>query len=89
MQEIWPSGSDGTDINAACISPDQKYVATSDDFGQVSLFNYPVITKGAKKVVGNGHSSHVTNVRFALDGKRLISTGGNDKTVMIWKILEK
>ena len=32
------------------------------------------------------HSSHVTKVRFSKDNTYLFSTGGNDTTVMQWKI---
>lgn len=32
-----------------------------------------------------GHSSHVTRVRFTFDDSFLVSTGGNDKSIIIWK----
>lgn len=32
-----------------------------------------------------GHSSHVTKVKFSADDTFVVSTGGNDKTVLIWK----
>lgn len=32
-----------------------------------------------------GHSSHVTKVKFSSGDKYVISTGGNDKTVIIWE----
>ena len=31
-----------------------------------------------------GHSSHVTGVKFTANDTFVISTGGNDKTVMVW-----
>ena len=34
-----------------------------------------------------GHSSHVTNVRFTLDGNYLISVGGHDKSIFQWKYI--
>jgi len=36
-----------------------------------------------------GHSSHVTRVRFSKDDNWLVSTGGNDKTVLLWKTGDK
>ena len=32
---------DGTDINMIDLSKDGKYLAVADDFGLVSLYNYP------------------------------------------------
>ena len=32
-----------------------------------------------------GHSSHVTKVRFTANDRFVISTGGNDMTVMVWE----
>jgi microtubule-associated protein-like 6 len=32
-----------------------------------------------------GHSSHVTKVKFSFNDKYVISTGGNDKTVIVWE----
>jgi len=32
-----------------------------------------------------GHSSHVMRVRFTCDDNYLISVGGNDKSIIVWK----
>lgn len=32
-----------------------------------------------------GHSSHVTKVKFSANDKYVITTGGNDKTVIVWE----
>ena len=37
---------------------------------------------------GTGHSSHVTNVRFANDGAHVITVGGFDRAVMQWRVDE-
>ena len=65
VQGIWQNGMDGSDINATARSHSGHLLATSDDNGQVRLFRYPVINKGAAYLSYSGHSSHVTN---ALDG---------------------
>ena len=51
----------------------------------MKVFNYPVITKGAKYVEGIGHSSHVTCVRELGPG-RVVTTGGLDRSVICWRI---
>lgn len=72
---------DGTDINAIDRSnqtygKDMKIIVTGDDNGHVRLLEYPCIVKNSKFVMGKGHSSHVTNVKFTVDDKRIISAGG-------------
>lgn len=93
VQGIWPETADGTDINAVdrsnssysgSDSPPDNYflLASGDDFSQVKVFRYPCIKKGAKAVIGKGHSSHVTNVKFSKQDDYLISTGGEDNCIM-------
>ncbi|CAI2722615.1 unnamed protein product [Schistosoma spindalis] len=83
---IWPSDSDGTDVNACDHSPTADILATGDDYGKVKLFKYPTIKPKAEFHAYNGHSSHVTNVTFLYDGSRLISTGGKDTAVLQWEV---
>lgn len=33
-----------------------------------------------------GHSSHVTKVRFSKNEQFLLSVGGNDRTIILWKV---
>lgn len=40
---IWESSMDGSDINSVDRSPSSKFIATSDDFGTVKIFNYPAL----------------------------------------------
>ncbi|CAH8432893.1 unnamed protein product [Schistosoma haematobium] len=82
---IWPSDSDGTDVNACDHSPTADILATGDDYGKVKLFKYPTNKPKAEFRAYNGHSSHVTNVTFLYDGSRLISIGGKDTAVLQWE----
>jgi len=77
---------DGTDVNITDRSPDGKLIANGDDFGYVNVYSFPVRNTKQGRVSKTGHSSHVMNVKFTKDGKYLISAGGNDKSVMQWKI---
>ena len=83
VQGIWP-GLDYTDVNSVDRSRNQLLLATGDDFGQVKLFKYPCVKEKAGFNVFHGHSSHVTGVKFTANDTFVVSTGGNDKTVMVW-----
>jgi microtubule-associated protein-like 6 len=87
VQGIWPSCSDGTDVNAVARSSREDLLATSDDFGLVKLYRYPCVAKNASSLDHRGHSSHVTNVRWSHDDSYVISIGGNDRAVMEWKVV--
>jgi len=60
-------------------------LATGDDFGKVNLFKYPCVQEKSASKSFIGHSSHVTEVKFSASDKYVISTGGNDKTVIVWE----
>jgi len=85
---IWQPGFDGTDINALDRSPDHSLVAFGDDSGNVHLASYPCLVKHAPTKVNAGHSSHVMNVGWLSDGKRLVSVGGHDRAVLQWARVE-
>jgi WD40 repeat protein len=79
---IWPKYANTDDVNACDTS--RGVVATGDDWGQVKLFRFPSTQRGAKFRSYKGHSAHVTNVRFAAHGTRLLSAGGGDRSVFQW-----
>ena len=82
---IWPEDSDGTDVNAVSRSRSKTHLVTADDFGRVSLYNYPVIVTQAPCRSYRGHSSHVMNIVFSSNDKRVISVGGKDRAVFQWR----
>jgi len=82
---VWPPHADVTDVNACCRSSDGTAVATGDDFGFVKLFAYPSTGRHAKFKKYSGHSAHVTCVRWLLGDSHLVSVGGQDNAVMVWK----
>ncbi len=81
VQGIFEMYMDGTDINSVdrsqqTYSDGMKLLASADDRGKVRLLEYPCLVKNSHAQYGKGHSSHVTNVRFADKDETLISTGG-------------
>uniref|UniRef100_G3PCL9 EMAP like 6 n=1 Tax=Gasterosteus aculeatus aculeatus TaxID=481459 RepID=G3PCL9_GASAC len=84
---IWPRNADKAEVNCACVSHAGVNVVTGDDFGLVKLFDFPCTDKFAKHKRYLGHSAHVTNIRFSHEDKYVISTGGDDCSVFVWKCL--
>lgn len=85
VKGIWPPFSDFTDVNSTCRSNSRNFLATADDFGQVNVYKYPCTVEKAIHASYLGHSSHITKVKFSADDRYLITTGGHDKTVLIWE----
>ena len=85
---IWPPYADGTEVNALDVSAKKGLVATANDAGGlVRLFNYPCVVRHAPGKEYTGHSSHVTNIKFMRDGEILTSTGGNDRTMVVYQVV--
>lgn len=80
---IFPSGEDGSHINAVTGNESGDLLATGDDWCNVRIFNDPCV-EGSQGRAYRAHGEHVTNVRFS--GDKLFSTGGYDQTVMQWRI---
>lgn len=95
VQGVYPPYADGTDINAVDRSKkkfgnnEYQIIASADDFGMVKLLRYPCLDKHAESVVGKGHCSHVTNVRFTSDDQRVVSVGGDDQCIFQWVVSSK
>nr|XP_015828065.2 echinoderm microtubule-associated protein-like 6 isoform X1 [Nothobranchius furzeri] len=82
---IWPRNADKADVNCACVSHAGLSLVTGDDFGLIKLFEFPCSEKFAKHKRYFGHSAHVTNVRFSCDDKYVVSAGGSDCSLFVWK----
>jgi len=86
VQGIFDPTQDGTDVNTVDTTTSKRIVATGDDYGDVNLFRYPVAVEGNAKKNYVGHSSHVVTVRFTPDEQYLMSAGGNDKAIFVWRV---
>lgn len=80
---------DYSNINSVDMSPSRQYIVTGGDDQQIRLFKSPVIIPKQKNKGFIGHSSHVTKVRFSRNERFLLSTGGNDRTIILWKVSGK
>eukprot|EP00760_Papus_ankaliazontas_P003328 PhM_4_TR11553/c0_g2_i1/m.32712 len=98
VQGVWPLYADGTDLNTAARSRNGQYVVTGGDGGELYLFSSPCIGTKVRKLGLPlqapheelcGHSSHVTRTRWLYDDSCILSTGGNDCSVMRWRVIPK
>ena len=67
--------------------PGGALLASADDSGVIHLLNYPAVVGDAPAIPFRGHASHVCTVRFTGDGRRLISTGGADRSSFQWRVI--
>lgn len=86
VQGIFDPQQDGTDINTVDTSPSKQLVVTGDDYGNVNLFRYPVVTQSNQKKAYEGHSAHVVTTRFTPDERYVVSVGGGDKAIVVWRV---
>ena len=77
---------DFSNINTVCINPSKTLVVSGGDDQKIRLFKFPVNIPKQKNKEYVGHSSHVTKVKFSPDESHLLSTGGNDRTIILWEV---
>ncbi|UJR29986.1 hypothetical protein I4U23_017533 [Adineta vaga] len=80
---IWPKDVKKDHIN--CAHATSSTIVTGDDQGAVKLFKFPCPEPGAESKVFYGHSDNVTNVRFLANERYLVSLGGDDCCIFLWK----
>jgi microtubule-associated protein-like 6 len=81
----------------------RNLTATGDILGCVSIFKHLTTSQATRSHSTElhlapshhvcckhyrGHSSYVTNVRWSHDNKYLISTGGRDMAIFVWRLVE-
>ncbi|XP_042240211.1 echinoderm microtubule-associated protein-like 6 isoform X2 [Homarus americanus] len=87
VEGVWAPDMDLTDINAIATAHNLPVVATvSDEEGLVRLFRYPCMGGLKKHRQYRGHSAHVTNVKWVYDNSLIVTTGGGDTSVIVWKV---
>lgn len=88
---VWKKSYAQSDVNAVCQSygsggqPDGDVLAVADDEHMVNLYRFPAPISLSQGRQYSGHASHVTNVQFS-PSNVLVSLGGNDHTLMQWRL---
>jgi echinoderm microtubule-associated protein-like 5 len=84
VRGMWPADAARADVNCCTVSNGGTALVSGDDFGAIKLFGFPcpITQSGIKKI---GHAAHVTNVQFTSQDKYVVSTGGEDSCVFVWR----
>lgn len=77
---------DGSFVNSVDVQTKAGIVAAADDDGKIAVYRWPCNAPNNLAAKMNAHSSHTTTVRFSKDGSKLLSTGGHDKTMIVWTV---
>ena len=88
VQGLWPKLPDGTHVNTVDRSRNGRFMASADEFGVVRLMDYPASRPGWAHDRHVGHSSHVTSCRWLAGDAALVSLGGHDRAVFVWRATE-
>lgn len=92
VQGIWKDDlTQGTEINIVDRSSSKFFkeyeaIATAEDNCLARVYKYPCVQTNANSVSLVGHSSFVSNVKWTPDDKYIITTGGEDQTIIVWKV---
>ena len=77
---------DETDVNT--VHQAGSLMCIGDDYGGVKLFRYPCPVVKPQYREFKGHYAAVTRVMFAPDRQHVMSVGGMDKALIIWRVKE-
>lgn len=87
VEGVWAPEMDLTDINAIATANRLPIVAVAtDNQGLLRLFSFPCKGNFKKHRQYRGHSAHVTNVKWSYDDSLVVTTGGADTSVIVWRV---
>ena len=75
---------DSKGVKCCNTSRDGKLMVAADDRQRIALWRYPAVD-GSKCRLFAGHGNQASDVMFCSDDKWVVSVGGSDRTVIIWK----
>jgi WD40 repeat protein len=89
LEGIFTPGVSEKDVTCCQISPineakRKRTIIVGDNYSQLKLYNYPTFHQGVFNRY-KGHSSYVSAVRFTEDEKYVVSVGGQEKAILLWK----
>ncbi|KAL3658491.1 hypothetical protein V7S43_016623 [Phytophthora oleae] len=86
-QGVWDmAGKPDDHVHALAKANTQEMLVAATNQGEIRVYNTPCLSRHAEQHKLHGHSLNVANVAFTCDDSRLVSIGGNDKSLFVWKI---
>jgi len=76
-------------INSVYTSNSKQYLVTGDEDKRVNLYYYPCLRDKPNVRRYKAHSEHVKKVLFNHNDTLVISIGSSDKTILVWKVVDK
>ena len=67
---------------------DQQLLSVGDMDGNVKLHHWPCTEKEALPVQTRSHVDEVSKVRFTCDNKYVVSMGKQDRSIIVWKVIQ-
>ena len=75
-----------TELTAVARTSGGEILASTDQFGRLTLVRAPSLTERPTRVVCYMHGSRATNVATSDDGRHLFTIGGNDRCLVQWRM---
>lgn len=75
---------DAKRVKCCNTSNDGSLMVTADDRQRIALWRYPAVP-GAKCRLFAGHGNQASDVQFGYGDKWVISVGGDDRSIIVWK----
>ncbi|KAG6615631.1 Microtubule-associated protein [Phytophthora cinnamomi] len=89
-QGVWDiAGKPDDHVHALAKANTQEMLVAATNQGEIRVYNTPSLSRHTEQHKLLGHSLHVANVAFTCDDSRLVSIGGNDKSLFVWKVGKK
>jgi len=89
-QGVWSSSvdtenNDRSFVTSCMALPDVEDIVCGDISGLIKLYKYPSLESKSLHQCYIGHSSAISVVRFTNNRRFVLSIGGSDRTILIWK----
>ena len=87
VKGLWSKINDGTLYTASDRSYEGSALIAGDNYGRLKLVKYPCPDGDALPKLYYGHTGAVRRVRFSANDTHVVSIGGKDRALMVWKVV--